>query len=728
MNMKNKSRIVLVGILALLAVITVPSALAAQGDFYLEPQHSTGSAGSDTYVLVKIDTTADMMGYQTDIYFDPAIVNITNVDFSDSPWGGGMASWTWYSGHINFIEIAATTKSASTYTLANLTLRGMDAGTSDVDFSDAKLSDPDGNPLTSSTENGTYTAVVGGIHDINVSTDYSSPTGIRIKEVGGADIPHGANLTIGTEYGVMTEVKNEGDFDETAVYETIKSINETGAIVFEEPTSEKTINVSESKDFEKTWNISGLTPGFYTVFVNASIVGSVDDKPENNNRTREVRLEMSGVYGVELTVDKTEETTTTNVNATYTLTVNNTGTDEDTFELIVENADDAAVANLSENQVTLASGETRTVLLNVTDESANGYRVNVTARSQGNTSVFDYVNTTTTVSPIVVYGVNLTVDKPAETTATNVNATYTLTVNNMGTVEDTFHLTVDNADNAAVADLSEYQVTLASGENATVLLNVTDETANGYRVNATAVSQGNTSVFDCVNTTTTVITPVVHGVELTADKTEESTTTSVNATYTLTVNNTGTDTDTFDLIVDNADNAAVADLSEYQVTLTSGETQTVLLNVTDETANGYRVNVTAISQGNTSVFDYVNTTTTVVFWTVNITDFWIENTPANRGQSFKARLNLTTTAAAEEGWYVIVVSGTGPESEGIAGTGTMDLTPGSVVNNIPVLVQIPAVAKIGPYDLIASVYTHDEYQFPLDSPIAYKGPRTATVQ
>jgi len=723
--MKNKSRIVLVGILALLAVITVPSALAAQGDFYLEPQHSTGSAGSDTYVLVKIDTAADMMGYQTDIYFDPAIVNITNVDFLDSPWGGGMASWTWYSGHINFIEIAATTKSASTYTLANLTLRGMDAGTSGINFIDTKLSDPDTNPLTTSTENGTYTALT-GIHDVNVSTDYSPPTGIRIKEVGGADIPHGANLTIGTEYRIMTAVKNEGDFDETAVYETIKIINETGAIVFEEPTSEKTINVSESKDFEKTWNISGHTPGFYTVFVNASIVGAVDDKPENNNRTREEGLEMSVVYGVNLTVDKTEETT--NVNATYTLTVNNTGTEEDTFDLIVENADNAAVADLSTYQLTLASGETRTVLLNVTDESANGYRVNVTARSQGNTSVFDYVNTTTTVSPIVVYGVNLTVDKPAETTATNVNATYTLTVNNMGTVEDTFHRIVDNADNAAVADLSEYQVTLASGENATVLLNVTDETANGYRVNVTAISQGNTSVFDYVNTTTTVITPVVHGVELTVDKTEETTTTNVNATHTLTVNNTGTDTDTFDLIVDNADNAAVADLSEYQVTLASEANATVLLNVTDETANGYRVNVTAISQGNTSVFDYVNTTTTVVFWTVNITDFWIENTPANRGQSFKARLNLTTTAAAEEGWYVIVVSGTGPESEGIAGTGTMDLTPGSVVNKIPVLVQIPAVAKIGPYDLIASVYTHDEYQFPLDSPIAYKGPRTATVQ
>jgi len=116
----------------------------------------------------------------------------------------------------------------------------------------------------------------------------------------------------------------------------------------------------------------------------------------------------------------------------------------------------------------------------------------------------------------------------------------------------------------------------------------------------------------------------------------------------------------------------------------------------------------------------------VVAPVVNITDFWIDNPTEDRGQEFIARVNLTTTAKATAGWYVVVVSGTGPESEGIAGVGTVYLTPDGSVDNVPVLVHIPALAKTGTYNLIPSVHTLAEYPGGLIT--YYEESRTATVK
>jgi len=139
---------------------------------------------------------------------------------------------------------------------------------------------------------------------------------------------------------------------------------------------------------------------YYTVYAN-DIWNNTGVSP-----TRTVNVIAAPIYGVSLTVDgkKTAaKTTMPNVNATYTLTVKNTGNQPDNYMLYVDNADNAAVANLNMYSITnLAPSATQTVLLNVTtvllnvtDESEGIYRVNVTVVSQGNTSVFDYVNTTT---------------------------------------------------------------------------------------------------------------------------------------------------------------------------------------------------------------------------------------------------------------------------------------------------------------------------------------------
>ena len=129
---------------------------------------------------------------------------------------------------------------------------------------------------------------------------------------------------------------------------------------------------------------------------------------------------LSATYyfsALNITADKTEKTTTPNVNATFVLIVKNTGNAADFFNLTYTNPDNACVG-LSHDQIMLDPLVTATVLLNVTNATENRYRVNVTAASEGNESVVECINTTTIVDgtpPII----NLTSRQPADDSIIN---------------------------------------------------------------------------------------------------------------------------------------------------------------------------------------------------------------------------------------------------------------------------------------------------------------------
>jgi hypothetical protein len=318
------------------------------------------------------------------------------------------------------------------------------------------------------------------------------------------------------------------------------------------------------------------------------------------------------VNNVALTADALSKTTITGINATYMLTINNTGTAMDNYTLAIDNPDGATTAGLSTNLVeNLAAGESAAVLLNVTNDNVGDFRVNVTATSQGDPTKMASVNTTTTVNvSSVINNVTLTADSLTKTTIDGINASYMLTVNNTGTAMDNYTLAIDNPDGATTASLSTNLVeNLPAGESTTVLLNVTNENAGDFRVNVTATSQGDPTKMSSVNTTTTVN---VFNVTLTADSLTKTTITGISASYMLTINNTGNVMDNYTLAIDNPDGATTASLSTNLVeNLTAGENTTVLLNVTNENAGDFRVNVTATSQGDPRKMASVNTTTIV---------------------------------------------------------------------------------------------------------------------
>ncbi|VVB95721.1 Uncharacterised protein [uncultured archaeon] len=147
----------------------------------------------------------------------------------------------------------------------------------------------------------------------------------------------------------------------------------------------------------------------------------------------------------------------------------------------VSASDPAAVANFSTNQYINISNIT-------VPSSAGNYTINVTTSN----SLMASLNYT-----VITYGANLTVDSNARTTTTSTNATYTLTLQNNGSVTDTYNLTIDNPGVATTAALNiSGNITLASNAVQTLLLNVTNTTVGTFRVNVTARSNNEQASSD----------------------------------------------------------------------------------------------------------------------------------------------------------------------------------------------------------------------------------------
>ncbi|MGB2842109.1 MAG: PQQ-binding-like beta-propeller repeat protein [Halobacteriota archaeon] len=108
----------------------------------------------------------------------------------------------------------------------------------------------------------------------------------------------------------------------------------------------------------------------------------------------------------------------------------------------------------------------------------------------------------------------------------------------------------------------------------------------------------------------------------------------------------------------------------------------------------------------------------------NITSFTIESVSSKKGHRFTARLNITTSSDAVNGWYVVVASGVNADGSSLAGIGTVYLNSNDTVNLMPVLIHVPPLAESGEYELYAGLYRLNNYPYVLmDS----EGPIDVTV-
>ena len=125
---------------------------------------------------------------------------------------------------------------------------------------------------------------LGGIHDVAIVQNLSEyVNGIKIEQNSSVVLGEPAELLCDQSFVVKYRVKNLGDFNE--------NINATGKInSFKWQQSLFDLDIGEtSTDRTKTVS-SYFIPGFYNIFINASIIGFVDNNPADNFASREIEI------------------------------------------------------------------------------------------------------------------------------------------------------------------------------------------------------------------------------------------------------------------------------------------------------------------------------------------------------------------------------------------------------------------------------------------------------
>ncbi|MBW2981463.1 lamin tail domain-containing protein [Candidatus Woesearchaeota archaeon] len=254
------------------------------------------------------------------------------------------------------------------------------------------------------------------------------------------------------------------------------------------------------------------------------------------------------------------------------------------------------------NGTNMADAETQTVGFSCDDTTVGVYSAVFDVVSD-EFPTGDQITLSCEILLVPVYGVTLT-DPSDLTVDDSTNAVYTITITNTGNQADVFDLARNNIDGAATADLNQSTVSLAAGASADITLTVADSTSGTYAVNVTAASQTDITVADEIQTITTVTTGPVYGVSVANLDLNQEVTNTQTAVYSIQITNAGNQVDSFDLIVNNLDNADTASISPILVTnINPGATANVLLSVADSTPGLYTVTVTAVSQTDSNAND-----------------------------------------------------------------------------------------------------------------------------
>ena len=268
---------IIIGILVvLITLFTLPSAMA-DGTFYLVPQDSTGTVGGSTYVDLMVDVTESFAGYQIDINFDNTIVDIPASGVTYVQWSGSSGPTTELSDTCTRLIGAGTAEVAGTYTLANLTLIGKDAGVSDIHFTGNLLSDPIGDPITNTAINGTYT--IPAEPDLIVTKIDPSKT-IFVNAT-----------NIFTLY-----VKNQGTADVTGSFDVSWDITNDASTILASGTETITgLNIGEEKSFDFNWKPTVLQNTSLTVTVDSGSAVTESDETNNDLLVSYVQDNESGI-------------------------------------------------------------------------------------------------------------------------------------------------------------------------------------------------------------------------------------------------------------------------------------------------------------------------------------------------------------------------------------------------------------------------------------------------
>ncbi|RJS73842.1 PKD domain-containing protein, partial [Methanophagales archaeon] len=152
-------------------------------------------------------------------------------------------------------------------------------------------------------------------------------------------------------------------------------------------------------------------------------------------------------------------------------------------------------------------------LWNTTGVEDGSYLLRVTATDADGLSASDFSDGWFTICNL--FKVRL-FSSSNQTTVKGVNATYTLSIFNDQPFNDTFNISIENIDNASVAELASDRITIPAWSSKSLTLNVTDETQGTYQVKINVISETNANISGEIVIATRVIDEFT--VDVTTDK------------------------------------------------------------------------------------------------------------------------------------------------------------------------------------------------------------------
>jgi uncharacterized membrane protein len=337
-------------------------------------------------------------------------------------------------------------------------------------------------------------------------------------------------------------VENLGDIEDTIALSISGEKSQWGTLSEESIT----LGVSDSETITLTVNVpSDAQGGDYEIQVRGTSQGDTSEYSDILLITTIIPY----VYDVHLSSDDTDKSSKPGEIMVFNITCENQGDIEDTVNITISE-EIIEWCTLADDHFVLGPGEfnTTTVEVDVPSDAQGGdFYFYVTGFSLGDPTKYHDIRITATVDPWI-YALDLISYKTAKTTFAGESVTYTMTVENIGELNDTFDLTKSGT-YKDWGDLSPTFVSLVpySSEEISLTVDVPYEASGGdYLIKVKARSQTDTSKFVELTFTTTV-TPFVFDYDLSPENQYSDVPLGATEIFEILVENTGNYQETINL-------------------------------------------------------------------------------------------------------------------------------------------------------------------------------------
>ena len=433
--------------------------------------------------------------------------------------------------------------------------------------------------------------------------------------------------------------------------------------------SQKTVNFSFQTPVQYVYDDSQMTYSMEVISQNASASDSIDQI---------IDIDMIYAIDVDLKQGDTAEAKRGDT-ATYIVSLTNRGNNEDDFAIEIGDMPKDWAATSSLSSVFLEPGSSQDVIMDVTvpttaavDEFA---LIQIIARVQEDdyNYIYGFGNTNTTAQDGRTYQVDIISDSETKQVIPGGMVIYDLSVTNEGNEDDSFALEfISMGEEGWLSNLSQFEIdNLGPGESYSLVLSVFSpddaEENTGSTTKINIYSKNRDQFDDELQVNTTIRLPV-RGVSLSTSENALSGNPGSTLTYTVSVSNSGSDPDDFNLGYELCEscNAWVVSLSKYSIEdLDDGDSEDVQIYVvipssarsTDEAT----ITVTAESHDDTTAFadleliskvntvynQYVTASTVPVMYPGDSSQFNISIT--NSGNSIES-YKFSEGANVPDGW------------------------------------------------------------------------------